>query len=498
MRARLATAVTAALIGSALPTYAQAEPEPRLDQAITWSACAELPGLECGTFQAPFDWRTPDDGRRITIAVSRLKARSGQAKGSVLTNPGGPGGPGRSTPLLFTGRAKLVENLDIIGIDPRGTGASTNATCGGYDWLAVTDPRDRSRANTKLLYDAAELQATACQTRSGAFGKVINTEQTVRDLDLLRRLLGREKVNWIGYSGGTWMGAHYATLFPERVDKFVLDSNTDFTSTFQDIFDNFGYGFERRFRVDFLPWVAKYDRLYHLGTTAEQVRQAYETTRAKLAAHPLPLPDGSVVDGVRLDLMLVRAQYSKDAFPQAAEALAAVDQATKSGATAPVQYPDAPNATLYGIACNDTKFRHNRATLASEAERLGKRYPLFGSYQILAPCAFWDRPPLELKKPTGKGVPPVLMVQSVRDPATTLEGAQRAHRNFEGSRMLTVTDEGDHGIYAFGNACVDEIVEAFIVDGKVPPRDLTCPGMPLPDPTAPTAAAARPLVGWPL
>ncbi|WP_447003987.1 alpha/beta hydrolase [Saccharothrix isguenensis] len=505
MRGRLVVAVSAALLAAALPTYAQAEQEQRPDQAITWSACADIEGLECGTFQAPFDWRTPDDGRKITIAVSRLKPSGGEAKGSVLTNPGGPGGPGRTLPLLFAGRAKLVDAMEVIGIDPRGTGASTNITCGGFDWMSVTDPRDRSRANTDLLYDAAELQATACQTRSGEFGKVVNTEQTVHDLDLLRRLLGREKVSWIGYSGGSWMGAYYATYFPDRVDKFVLDSNTDFTTTFQDVFDDFGYGFERRFRTDFLPWVAKYDSLYHLGTTGEQVRQVYETTRAKLAADPLPLGDGTVVDGVRLDLVLFRAQYSKHSFPPAAEALAWINQVTASGVTALAappaalaQYPDAANATLHAITCNDTKFRHNRAGLAAEGERLGRKYPLFGYYQVLAPCAFWDRPELDLKKPTGKGVPPILMVQSVRDPATPLEGAQRAHRKFQGSRLLTVTDEGDHGVYGFGNACVDDVVESFIVDGKVPTADLTCPGMPLPDPTAPTAAATRPLVGRPL
>ncbi|MFJ6672173.1 alpha/beta hydrolase [Actinosynnema sp. NPDC091369] len=508
MRGRTAAAVIAGLIGSLSPVHAQAE----TGQTITWSACAEYEGLECGTFQAPFDWRTPHDGREITIAVSRLKPRDGRAKGVVLTNPGGPGAPGRALPLTYTGRAKLVDSMEVIGIDPRGTGASTNVTCGGYQWIGLADPRDRSRANTELLYDSAELQATACRTRSGEFGKVVNTEQTVHDLDLLRHLLGREKVNWIGYSGGTWMGAYYATYFPDRVDRFVLDSNADFTSTFQDIFDNFGYAVERRFRTDFLPWVARYDSVYHLGTTAEQVRQVYETTRAELAANPVVLSDGTVVDGVVLDLALVRAQYSKQQFPGTAAALAwlaepsAVSAAVAAAvpaavsAAASTRYPDASSATLYAVTCNDTEFRHNRATLAAEAERLGARYPLYGYYQRLAPCAFWDRPPLEMKKPTGKGVPPVLMVQSERDPATPLEGAERAHRNFAGSRLLTVTDEGDHGIYAFGNPCVDEVVEAFIVDGAVPPHDLTCPGMPLPDPTAPTTAtaSAAPLVGWPL
>ncbi|GAA1308571.1 alpha/beta hydrolase [Saccharothrix xinjiangensis] len=510
MRRELAVAVSALLLAAGPPAIARAaEPNPHLDQTIAWAPCAEpeLRGLECGSFTAPLDWRTPADGRSITIAVSRLKPASGQARGSVLTNPGGPGAAGRTLPGLFAGRSKLVDTMEVVGIDVRGTGASSNTTCGGFDFLTVTDARDRSRANTELIYDAAELQATACQVRSGEFGKLVNTEQTVRDLDLLRHLLGREKVNWIGYSGGSWMGAYYATYFPERVDRFVLDSNVDFTSTWQDVFDNFGFGFERRFRTDFLPWVAKYDGLYHLGTTAEQVRQAYETTRAKLAAAPLSLPGGGVVDATLLDLVLIQGQYGKQAFPQTADFLAAVARATAAQAvaappavaTAAARYPDAANGTLYSVLCNDTRFRHNRTTLAVEAERLGRRYPLFGHYQVAAPCAFWDRPALNLKKPNGRGVPPVLMVQSVRDPATPLEGAQRAHRNFAGSRLLTVTDEGDHGIYGFGNACVDDVVESFVVDGVVPPVESTCPGVPLPDPTAPAAAQVLPTpLGWPL
>ncbi|CAL9347981.1 Tripeptidyl aminopeptidase [Actinosynnema sp. ALI-1.44] len=497
---RLVVTVSAALLAAAgLPAVAQAQADPLRDQAITWGACTDLdvPVLECATFTAPQDWRAPGNGKTITIAISRLKARSGQAKASVLTNPGGPGGPGRTLPALYQDRAKLVQDHDIIGIDPRGTGASTNVTCGGFDFLTLTDPRDRSRENVDLLYDAAELQATACQVKSGEFGKVVNTEQTVKDLDLLRHLLGRDKISWIGYSGGTWMGAYYATYFPNRVDKFVLDSNTEFTTTFQEIFDEFGRGFQRRFDVDFLPWVAKYDSLYHLGTTAEQVRAAYEKTRARLAADPIPLPDGRVLDGVLLDLVLVQAQYSKWAFADAASLLSQLNADQKALAALDVRYPDAPNATLYGIACNDTRFRGGREFLDREARELGAKYPLVGYYQILAPCAFWNRPPLQLKTPTGKGVPPILMVQSVRDPATPLEGAQRAHDRFAGSRMITVADEGDHGIYGFGNACVNDLVESFIVDGKVPPRDTTCPGEPLPDPTAMPASKKPSLAhGW--
>ncbi|CCH34535.1 alpha/beta hydrolase [Actinosynnema sp. NPDC047251] len=485
-------AVSAVALVATLPAVAQAQEQdqrtPLHAQSIAWAPCTDIPApnLECGTYKAPLDWRNVGNGKTITVAVSRLKPRSGKVRGSVLTNPGGPGGPGRTLPLLYQSRSKLVDNFEIIGIDPRGTGTSTNVTCANVDFLSVADPRDRSRANVELIYDAAELQAAACQRNSGEFGKVVNTEQTVKDLDLLRHLLGRDKINWIGYSGGTWMGAYYATYFPHRVDKFVLDSNTEFTTTFQDIFDEFGRGFERRFRVDFLPWVAKYDSLYHLGTTAEQVRRKYEETRARLADNPIQRPDGTIFNGVTLDLVLVRAQYSKTEFPDAAKTLSELSNPTVTTAAADVRYPDATNATLYSVACNDTKFQGGRDHLAREANRLGKQYPLIGSYQLLAPCAFWNRPPLHLKTPTGKGVPPILMVQSVRDPATPVEGAQRAHEKFAGSRLLTVTDEGDHGIYGFGNQCVDNVVESFIVDGKVPTKDLTCKGTPLPDPTKPT------------
>ncbi|HEX6339734.1 alpha/beta hydrolase [Umezawaea sp.] len=513
----LVIALIGALVGGGLPAQAREAreapvPDRYLAQRIEWAPCFDQenppeglpPGgerLECGTFLSPQDWRRAGRGEDITIAVSRLRPVSGEAKGSVLTNPGGPGGPGRTFPLLFLGQPKLLADQEIIGIDVRGTGDSTNVTCGGYDWLGITDPRDRGRANLELLFDAAEQQARACQVSSGEFGKVVNTEQTVRDLDLLRHLLGREKVNWVGYSGGSWLGAYYATYFPHRVGKFVIDSNTEFTSTFQTIFGAFGMGFERRFRTDFLPWVAKYDSLYHLGTTAEAVRLNYEDVRAKLAANPLPLPDGSLLTSVLFDLFLFRAQYSKYNFQPAAEQFAQLRQIVvdQRGSVAALgRFADAPNGTLHSIICNDTPFRGDRDHLVRESGRQGALYPLIGWYVVAAPCAFWDRPPLRLKAPTGRGVPPILMVQSVRDPATPLEGAQRAHAKFAGSRLLTVTDEGDHGVYAFGNTCVDTIVESFIVDGVVPARDLTCAGVPLPVPTAGVSAQAHHPVGNPL
>lgn len=499
MRSKLITVLVATLTATTIITSAagaaQQVPAKYLTQSIDWKQCFNPvppgfpPGaekLECGTFTTPMNWNSPN-GKDITIAVSRLRTAA-NPKQTILTNPGGPGGAGRTTPLLFLDRKKLTDNAEIIGIDPRGTGASSNVTCGGFDFLGGVDPRDRDPRNLDLLNDTMELQAKFCQLKSGELGPFISTDQTVKDLDLLRHLLNRNKISWIGYSGGSWMGAYYATYFPKRVDKFVLDSNTEFTNDWQTIFGALGPAFERRFRTDFLPWVAKYDSVFHLGTTAEQVRQVYETTRARLAKEPLQLPDGTVVTATLLDFILIQTLYRKTIFQQGAETLAFI--ANPGQLKAMATFPDALLGTRYGILCNDTEFHGGREYLNRFSEQTGRKYPLIGYYMLAGPCAFWDRPNIQLKQPTGVGVPPVLMVQSVRDPATPLEGARKAHNRFAGSRMLTVNDEGDHGIYGFGNECVNNVVESFIVDGVTPPRDSTCPGVPLP---APGTAGKNPI-----
>ncbi|MFI6302853.1 alpha/beta hydrolase [Amycolatopsis thailandensis] len=496
-------------------------PDHFANQRIGWKLCfpGELPSgvpagaerAECGTYAAPRDWNHPGDGHRITVAVSRLRPAHGTPRGTVLTNPGGPGAAGRMMSLSFLrlGRTKVVDNLEVVGIDVRGTGDSTRVSCGGYDWLGQVDPKDRRSDNVPRIYDAAAHQAERCQRQSGELGRYITTEQTVKDLDLLRHLLGREKISWIGYSGGTWLGAHYATYFPRRVDRFVLDSNADFTAGWQTSITGIAAAMERRFRADFLPWVAKYDKVYHLGTTGEQVRRNYERTRAELAAHPARLADGTEYTGTQFDLRLINGMYLKTAFPSAAADIATLravvdtpgrsateeQSQTLAPGKAGLATDDAVAGTQFAILCNDTPWNRSRARLAGEGEGLGRAYPFAGHYQLGAPCTFWNRPAVRLKTPTGHGVPPVLMVQSEHDPATPLEGAQHAHRTFAHSRMITVYGEGDHTVYGRSNSCVNDMVENFLLDGKIPPRDVACTGTPLPDPTEPLGSSGATRAG---
>jgi pimeloyl-ACP methyl ester carboxylesterase len=517
-RALGVTAVLGVLLVAGQPATAQPQPVPAqpvplfevpakyAGQRIEWAPCfpPELPPglppgserLQCGTMTTPMDWRNPNNGKEISIAVSRLSPAAGPSGRALFTNPGGPGGAGLEMPLAMLGmnRAELVENFDIYGIDVRGTGRSSTVSCGQQEQAPQLDVRDRDPATVQAYLDLNRRFAESCQRRSGELGRYVTTEQTVADLDLLRQVEQREKINWYGVSGGTWLGAYLATYFPQSVDKVVLDSNAEFTGSWQEVFGWQPMAFERRWREDVLPWLAAHDAKYHLGTDPRQVQATVDGLRAALKADPLPVPAGPPVDHNALDGLVLQSMYSKFSFPQLGDTLAALRQGTGEAApvlaqararTMPMQATDPADsqaATLYSIRCNDTPFRGTPESVAAQSGIEGRMFPTYGYYSIVQPCVYWQRPDVNLPKPTGDGVPPVLMLQSENDPATAREGAEIAHRGFQGSRLLTVRNEGDHGVYGTGNACVDDVVEAYLVDGEVPAKDLTCDGLPAPEP----------------
>ncbi|RJQ83436.1 alpha/beta hydrolase [Pseudonocardiaceae bacterium YIM PH 21723] len=488
---RIATITAAALTASlltALPAAATPQvPDRYAHQQLGWAPCPadKLPGLECATVTVPLDWNNAGQGKDITLAISRLKSKNPTPK-VLFTNPGGPGGEGRTLPYAYLKRERLTATHDIYGIDTRGTGASNPMNCGGQATLGwELDPRDHSDGNLDLMLDSARLGREYCQVKSGELGKFVNTEQIVKDYDLIRQVLGADKINYVGYSGGTWYGAYYATYFPQHTGRFVLDSNTYFTGDWKQSFGGQPEAFERRFREDFLPWVAKYDAIYHQGKTAEDARSNYEKLRAGLVAKPLT-PNGKPFGPTDLDGVIVQALYHKQSFTNLAAGLAELNEgkADKLAAIAAVTaYPEPMLATLFSVLCNDMPWPGSEDDLIRESGENGRKYPLIGYTKIVQSCHGWKRPPVKLKHPDGKGVPPVLMVQSDHDPATNTALAEKAHREFAGSRMLRITEEGDHGIYALaGNPCADDIVEQYLIDDKVPAADLSCKGTGLPQP----------------
>jgi len=514
-RALFAVSVTVLSLAGFVPrsTALPAEPDPtrRLSaRGVTWKACAGKKGrqaralyrgLECAELRAPLDWREPD-GRKITLAISRLKARR-QAKGVVFTNPGGPGAPGLLTPLYFVDgkRERMLDAMDVIGIDVRGSGRSTAASCKPARGR-ILDPRDRSAANGRRLLSHMRERARACQEGGSRKlpSRYVTTAQTVHDLEWIRRNLRTsdggevERIHWVGYSAGTWLGAHYARTWPEHTGRFVLDSNVDFSGGWHRTFDAWAGGFQARFHR-FAGWAARYDDVFGLGSSRRSVVRRYERIRAAVARHgKVTLVSGksrTVLRPADLDAKVVSSLYSKASFAFLAAFLQELSPLA-DGVRTRVRSEVSPSADatafespmLLDILCNDTEFPRTPARQLAFTERLGRRYPLLGYFHIQSPCAYWKRPhgQLELPRPVGGGLPRILMVHSVGDPAAPYSGARRAHRAYRNSRLITVRNEGDHGIYGGANTCVNRIVERYLIDGLYPRRDRTCPGTPLPAP----------------
>jgi pimeloyl-ACP methyl ester carboxylesterase len=478
-------------------------------QHVDWTPCFDdgsSPDFQCASIAVPMDWFHPAKGD-LEVAISRILA-TGTRHGLLETNPGGPGGSGTWVPqYLQSVEPDVAAHFDLVGMDPRGVAASTPLECQGtsaLDQLYSLDGRDRSPGNTARFLQLSKQEADGCAT--DRLTPYINTDQTVRDVDLVRAIFGDRKTSWLGYSGGTWMGARYATLFPSRVDRFVLDGNIDFTTTWYYGFRGQAAGFQRRFDQDLLPWLAKYDDVFDLGTTPARVNATFELRRAALNRHPLVLADGSRLSGVDYESAIVGYLYSGVYFPDVGYGLSIIeryataspdDQAFATELFAPVPL-DQSEHVFWAVQCNDTPMPPH-SVLFSDWQAFGAKYPLTGASWLGEPCAYWKQPAVG-SPVTGKGIPPLLMIQNDGDPATPYAGGLQAHRSTPGSVLLTVRHEGDHTIYGAGDQCVEDVTNAWLVQGVLPRHDLSCEGIPLPERTSSAAsasAAARTTVAAP-
>jgi pimeloyl-ACP methyl ester carboxylesterase len=469
-----------------------------LKQKPAWKPCGDTEyRTYCAKITAPRDWANQYSGNDIQIAVSKVAPVKGKPSRVVFGNPGGPGGAGLGMAPYLASQAPLAKDHLTVGFDPRGTGDSTNVTCQGEPGYTM-DARDRDPWNLDLIAEASRLSQPYCDRQSRGLLPYVNTAQTVQDMDLIRQLLGFDKIDFVGYSGGTWMGAYYQTYFPEHVGRFVLDSNTDFTRPWLDTFTAQPQAFERRFREDFAPWAAKYDAKLKLGQSPGAVIRTYNRLRAALKKQPAveEFLDGAVkisYDQNTLDEIVTGDMYTKEDFHSLAVDLAFLRDLsatqTKGGPRAAQRKVDAlPLARqqeLVRRACNDTPWPQGREYGDQLAARLGPHYPLLGWGMNENPCFYWNRPALNMPQPTGKGLPTTLMVQSVHDPATNYSLAASAHSRYAGSRLVTVTREGDHGIYGGVNKCADKIINTFLTTGKAPAKDATCVGEGIPAPSTP-------------
>ncbi len=533
--------------------------KPYREQVLQWAPCdPTITGkdagdtqtrlnAQCATMRAPMDYAAPERGE-VAITAMRIAARdAGRRRGALFFNPGGPGTDGLAMTAVLHDvfadsdpdhplgalQLRLLQEYDMIGFSPRGTGASTTLSCVTNEQERPIDlsaaGRHRPGNIDNQLYNARKA-AEAC--RKNPLAPHINTEATAQDMDLLRGLLGDEKLNYLGYSYGTWLGAWYASRFPERVGRMVLDSNMDFSSPFDDTALRQPVARQRLFDDVLSPYAARHAAYFGLGASAAEVgalvaalppqlqvalmgplaERTYKPKHADLFLFHL----AAAREIARLQAAMPAA--STDAIHDALEAHVFVAEDPKLNADVrkiahrlyAASLPPAPDqpipqislppqaATFWAVRCNDSATITDIAYWVDVGDRYASRYPLFGTDMTRHLCAFWggpsvSRPPLSAMQGLD-----VLMVQSQYDAATATEGALRAFDALPRAHGIYIPSEFEHAVYPYRDQCVDTIVARYLLGEAPAERSTTCPAHPLAQDAArlrvaPMSSEARPV-----
>jgi pimeloyl-ACP methyl ester carboxylesterase len=465
---------------------------------LHWNACqGPGAGLLCASLAVPLDYAHPA-GRKITLALLEVPATAPEAsqQGDLLVNPGGPGHSGLA---MAAGVAQslsrsVASEYNIIGFDTRGVGSSVPALRCDPSLYAGVRP-DYIPANQQaeqVLISRAKTYAADCQRRFGWLLPFMTTENIARDMDAIRAALGQQKISYLAYSYGTYMGQVYATLFPHRVRRMVLDSTVDPRGVWYADNISQDYAFQGRLEA-FFSWVAANPSVYGLGSTRAQVQQAFYRARARLATHPIRGPGGPMIGPDEYDDTFLNGSYSDTYWPGLATALS---DYLRTGATQPLagQYqPQNENefAVYNAVECADVSWPRTWARWNADTRRVYRTAPFqaWDNAWFNAACAFWPvrgaAQPLRIQ---GAGLPGILMIQGTLDAATPYAGAQVAHKLLPTARMVVVVGGGNHGqsLAQPPNTCVDGYLNRYLATGALPQRpgpvNATCPAGPAPAP----------------
>ncbi|MDO0924917.1 alpha/beta hydrolase [Streptomyces sp. TG1A-8] len=504
-RAAVLCAAAAVVAGSLAAVPARAAgpaPVPRL----AWKECGtdDHPALQCASLKVPLDHTRPS-GRHITLALSRVPHTAKTSQGPLLVNPGGPGGSGLALAGFVAAALprSVAAQYDVIGFDPRGVGRSTPALdCAPGHFRPVRpDTVPATPALERADLERARAFAAACGRAYADVLPHVDTVDAARDMDAIRQALGARRINYLGYSYGTYLGAVYAKLFPERVRRLVLDSVVNPEGVWYD--DNLGQdlAFGDRHRA-LMAWIASHDSAYGLGRDPQRVEAQWYAMRAALAKRPAAgrvgaaeLEDtfmpGGYYNGYWPHLAEAFAAYVRDRDPgplvKAYERFGAVDASGDNGYSVytAVQCRDAAWPRAWSRWRRDTWVVHAKAPFAS-----------WNNAWYNAPCAFWPTgalPPVDI---ANDALPPALLFQATEDAATPYAGGVTVHRLLAGSGLVVEEGGGNHGVTLSGNACLDRYLTAYLTTGEVPrghgTADAVCPKSPDPGPlTAKSAGTSR-------
>jgi pimeloyl-ACP methyl ester carboxylesterase len=518
---------------AALPSPAQAIAQP----AIAWEPCAlpEMPTRECAKLAVPLDYDEPD-GATITLAVARVPATDQANRiGSLFLNPGGPGGSGvMALPQQYAALPEaLQERFDIVGFDPRGVGESAPVRCFDSITEQITFlyfgemPSVPVGPEEEAAWErAAEELAQRCDERNAETLAHLSTANVAHDMDQLRQAVGDEKLNYLGTSYGTYLGATYANLFPDRIRAMVLDgvinppSYTSFdhgdgdivgpnTTSFLRILSNQGSADTLQAFFDQCA-AAGPDRCAFAAPSAAETSAKFDALMDRLRAEPMVvqgLAGTLTVTYSLVDVTVWVALYSAPTWSRLAQGLQALEEGDAAGFLVATKTLGGPPPTAYVNSlegqfannCLDTDNPDDPALYREMARSAEQRTPHFGTlytYQAM-PCAFW--PAEDADRYTGpwdaETSAPILLISRLYDPATPHGGAVAATETLANARLLTIDGWG-HGFFVAGRStCADDSMAAYLIDLELPPVDTVCPEdvAPFGEPGQEDAGAATPV-----
>lgn len=459
-------------------------------QTLNWKACGDQ--FQCSTATVPVDYSHPD-GKTIELSLLRVPASGDDRLGSLLVNPGGPGGSGVEYAQLAGSVAteQVREHYDIVGFDPRGVGRSEPIDCVDDDRLddvltADMSPDDAAEI-TQMQHRIDEFSA-GCQSRSSDLLPHIGTANVARDLDVLRAALGDQKLNYLGKSYGTYIGAMYADLFPGRIGRVVLDGAIDPTLDGGELALGQAEGFERALTA-FLDWCFGQDDCA-VGSSQDKARRTIRDLFDRLDREPMatddesrPLTESLAFYGLALPLYLT----PDEGYPPLNQAL---DLALKEDdGTLLLTLAD-----LYLERNSDGTYRNNQNEVLTvvncvdhpetlTVDEVKASLPTFReASSIFGPLMAWgglscDHMVSETSQPTPSPSPaqasPVLVVGTTGDPATPYDWAQGLTRHLPAAMLLTYK-ASTHTAYLNGSDCIDHAVDAYFLAGTVPKDGTAC------------------------
>jgi pimeloyl-ACP methyl ester carboxylesterase len=473
---------------SSNPTVTESRPT-SLGDELDWGACevGVEDGFECATLVVPLDYDQPE-GDTISIALIRYPA-SGDRVGAILVNPGGPGGSGFD--FVATAGAAMaadmgLDDFDIVGFDPRGVDRSGGIRCvddATMDATIYLDDTPDTPAEDQALDDAEKQTADGCRAKYGDTLVEYSTENVARDMDGIRVGLGDDQISYIGISYGTYLGAVYATLYPDRVRAMVLDSAyepTGDTPSQQHVTQL--VGFEQAFD----NWAAWCEINESCAFTSSDVGARWDALRDELDADPIPADDGREANRVVMEIATLASLYSKAAWPALGAALADAEAGDAQqlllladeyagrqidGTWLSISQSNPVIDCASGI---NAKTPDDPQVILDEVQQKAPRFGRDATLDdVASQCA--DLIGTEVEPPAlgYTGDAPVVVVGGTNDPATPFRWAEELTAVMgPNARLLTFTGEG-HG-QLLSSSCVTEAEAKVITDLELPDAGTTC------------------------